>query len=57
MVLWLLAGYAAAAAVFYSYIVATAQDDPTDRETTQCDSPDWQLGAPLKKDDATRKAA
>ena len=30
MVLWIIAGYCLTAALFYSYLVATAQMDPTE---------------------------
>ena len=30
MVLWIVAGYCLAAVIFYSYIVATAEADPTE---------------------------
>jgi hypothetical protein len=57
MALWIFAGYIATAVVFYSYIVATAQDDPADRETRSADTPDWQLGKLPATDQGKRKAA
>jgi hypothetical protein len=44
MVLWIVAGYCLAAVIFYSYIVATAEVDPTEN-----------TGVAVKADDQRKK--
>ncbi len=53
MILWMIAGYVAAAAAFYSYIVATAQDEPAENVATVIDLTEWQRS----RDEGARKAA
>ena len=53
MILWIAAGYAAAAVAFYSYIVATAQEEPQHGSATLVDLTEWQRS----QDMDIRKAA
>ena len=51
MFFWIAAGYALTAAAFYSYIVATAQEDPYQEALTLSETPEWTC------EQSTRKAA
>ena len=51
MFFWIAAGYALTAAAFYSYIVATAQEDPYQEAFTLSETPEW------THEQSTRKAA
>jgi hypothetical protein len=53
MVMWIIGGYVATAVAFYSYIVATAQEEPQERSGTVIDLVDWKR----KRDAESRKAA
>lgn len=53
MILWMIAGYVGAAVAFYSYIVATAQDEPQESAATVINLTEWQRG----RDENIRKAA
>ena len=52
MFLWMVAGYVLAAIGFYSYIVATAQEEPQERAVV-IDMNEWQRS----RDESLRKAA
>jgi len=41
MFFWIAAGYLLSAAAFYSYIVATAQEDPYQEVLTLSETPEW----------------
>ena len=53
MILWLVAGYVAAAVAFYSYIVATAGEEPQEQASVVLDMHEWQRS----REERTRKAA
>lgn len=53
MVLWMVAGYLVTAVAFYSYIVATAQEEPKECSATVIDMVEWQRS----RDEEVRKAA
>lgn len=52
MFLWMVAGYVLAAIGFYSYIIATAQEEPQERAVV-IDMNEWQRS----RDESLRKAA
>lgn len=55
MLLWMVGGYVLAAVAFYSYIVATAQDEPQESVATVIEIAEWQR---LRdRDETARKAA
>ena len=53
MILWLVAGYVAAAVGFYAYIVATAQEEPQEQASVVLDMNEWQRS----REERTRRAA
>lgn len=53
MFLWIAAGYVLSAVAFYSYIVATAQEEPLENVTTLRELTEWQRHQDMSK----RKAA
>lgn len=53
MIMWIVAGYIMAAAAFYTYIVATAQEEVQEHSATVVDLADYKRSA----DRITRKAA
>ena len=57
MVIWIVAGYIVTAAAFYSYIVATAKEEPVDHAAKRVDMNDWQKSSVRGADDVKRKAA
>jgi hypothetical protein len=55
MLLWMVAGYILAAVGFYSYIVATAQDEPQESVGTVIEITEWQKAR--EREEGLRKAA
>lgn len=53
MFLWILAGYVVSAVAFYSFIVATAEEEPQQNVATVIEIADWQR----QRDEPLRKAA
>jgi len=53
MFLWIAAGYVLSAVAFYSYIVATAQEEPQENTATLRQLAEWQRSQDVSK----RKAA
>ena len=53
MILWILAGYVVTAVAFYSYIVASAQEEPQEKAATVITLTDWQRN----REENARKAA
>ena len=53
MFFWIAAAYVATAAVFYSYIAATAQEDPHQSAATLAETTEWEWS----RDQDSRKAA
>ena len=53
MFFWIAAGYVASAVAFYSYIVATAQEDPYQSAATLSETTDWEW----TREQSNRKAA
>ena len=53
MFFWIAAGYVFTAAAFYSYIVATAQEDPCQSAATLSETNDWEW----TREQNNRKAA
>ena len=53
MFLWIIAGYVVSAVAFYSYIVATAQEEPQQNIATVVEISEWQRN----REQQTRKAA
>ncbi len=53
MFFWIAAGYMFTAVAFYSYIVATAQEDPYQSAATFSETNDWEW----TRDQNNRKAA
>lgn len=51
MFFWIGIGYLFSAAAFYSYIIATAQEDPYQEALTLAETPEW------THEQASRKAA
>ena len=51
MFFWIAAGYVLTATAFYSYIAATAQEDPYQEALTLAEMPEW------TREQSTRKAA
>ena len=55
MLLWMVGGYVLAAVAFYSYIVATAQDEPLESAATVIEITEWQKAR--EREEGVRKAA
>ena len=55
MLLWMVGGYVMAAVAFYSYIVATAQDEPQESMATVIEIAEWQKSR--EREEGMRKAA
>jgi hypothetical protein len=55
MLLWMVGGYVLAAVAFYSYIVATAQDEPQESIATVIEITEWQKAR--EREEGFRKAA
>ena len=55
MLLWMVSGYVLAAIAFYSYIVATAQDEPQESMATVIEIGEWQKAR--EREEGIRKAA
>ena len=55
MLLWMVGGYVLAAVAFYSYIVATAQDEPQESMATVIEITEWQKSR--EREEGFRKAA
>ena len=53
MLLWMVGGYMLAAIAFYSYIVATAQDEPQESVGTVIEIAEWQR----TREESVRRAA
>jgi len=53
MFFWIAAGYVASAVAFYSYIVATAQEDPYQSAATLAETTEWEW----TREQNNRKAA
>ncbi len=55
MLLWMVGGYVLAAVAFYSYIVATAKDEPVESAATVIEIAEWQKAR--ERPEVRRKAA
>lgn len=55
MFLWILAGYVVSAVAFYSFIVATAQEEPQQSAATVIEIGEWQRQR--EREEPRRKAA
>ena len=55
MLLWMVGGYVLAAIAFYSYIVATAQDEPQENMASVIEIAEWQRSR--EREEGVRKAA
>lgn len=55
MLLWMVGGYVLAAIAFYSYIVATAQEEPQESIATVIEIAEWQKSR--EREEVARKAA
>lgn len=53
MFFWIAAGYMFSAVAFYSYIVATAQEDPYENAATLAENSEWEW----TREQSNRKAA
>jgi hypothetical protein len=55
ILLYMIGGYVLAAVAFYSYIVATAQDEPRESTATVIEMSEWQKSR--ERDENLRKVA
>ena len=55
MLLWMVGGYVLAAVAFYSFLVATAQDEPQESAATVIEIAEWQRTR--EHEELARKAA